>query len=476
MLKRISVIFLSMTAYAGAFGQEPQPGKKFEDDILVASNGKADSLQHLLHHFGTFEGHIRTYFMSTVNLGSGTHYYALAAGGGLAYYSPVIRNFQVGLSGSMIYKLASSPLAPENGYPNRYELGLFDVTNPGNRDDLDRLEKLYLRYYLKGGKRSFAQLGRFSVRTPLVNLQDGRMRPNLQEGFWFEFNELARIHASGGWLWKTSPRGTVDWYDIGESVGVYPNGRAVNGEPASYFRHIKSKNILVANLEWRPLSNLDYQYWNYYVDHLFNVALQEIEASKKTPTATWSGGFQYLWERSLSDPSVPVENQYIGPDEQSHAFSGRFAVVRSKDASEWSVNYTRITSHGRFLFPREWGIEPLYTFNSRERNEGAGDVHAIMVDHQRNVDKAGRSSIRLVAGLYRMPPLNNPRLNKYAMPSYYQFGLHGHYRFKGFLYGLEARMIYTYKGNLDRQPEYRPLLAHNKTDMHHLSVIMDYFF
>ncbi len=476
MFKRIGVIIISLFTYAGAHGQDAKPDEKFEDDVLSVSQGKTDSLQHLLHHFGTFQGHMRSHFMHTVNLGSNIHYYALAAGGGLAYYSPVIRNFQVGLSGFIIYNLTSSALGSENGYSNRYELGLFDITNPDNHNDLDRLENLYIRYYLNEHQRSFIQAGKFSLRTPLINLQDGRMRPNLQEGLWFEYKEPGKLKARGGVLWRTSPRSTANWYDMGGSIGIYPNGRAVNGEPASYFGHVKTKNIFIANVEWQPLQNLTYQYWNYYADHLFNVALQKTEIRKKNMAVTWSGGFQYLWERSLSDGETPVQEQYIGHEEQSHVLSGRMAFIRNNNEAEWSVNYTRITAHGRFLFPREWGNETFFTFNNRERNEGAGNVHAVLLEHQRYLDKTKRMSIRVLAGLYRMPSVDDPRLNKYAMPSYYQLGLHGHYRFKGFLYGLQARMIYTYKGTLDPDMEYRPLLVHNKTDMHHLSIMMDYFF
>lgn len=45
---------------------------------------------------------------------------------------------------------------------------------------------------------------------------------------------------------------------------------------------------------------------------------------------------------------------------------------------ETSLNYSRITADGRYLMPREWGRDPLFTFLPRERNEGFGDVHAIL--------------------------------------------------------------------------------------------------
>jgi len=49
---------------------------------------------------------------------------------------------------------------------------------------------------------------------------------------------------------------------------------------------------------------------------------------------------------------------------------------------ETSINYNRITGHGRYLMPREWGREPFFTFMPRERNEGFGDVNALITKIQ----------------------------------------------------------------------------------------------
>lgn len=435
-----------------------------------------DSLKHVLHDLGTFEGHFRTFFMNTVNDQGNPDYFALAMGGGIAYYSPVIRNFQLGLSGFIIYNLASSELAPNDGYANRYEVGLFDVTDPENKGDLDRLENLFLRYYINSSRKSLVQLGKFHMRSPSVNPQDGRMRPNLQEGLWMEFKEWEKLNVKGGWLWRTSPRSTVDWYGMGQSVGIYPNGKAVNGRPAAYAGYVNSNALLIGSVEWKPLHSLNYQYWNYYADNLFNIAFQKVELKKKLSSRTWVAGVQYLWEKGISHDMLATENQYIGPDEQSHVFSGKVAVMDNVTARGWSLNYTRVTAHGRFLFPREWGIEPFYTFINRERNEGAGDVHALMLEHTRSLDRDSHLSFRGRSGVYRMPAVNTARLNKYAMPSYYQLSAEAGYKFKGFLHGLETQMLYAYKGNLDGSTEYEPMALHNKTGMHHLSVRFDYTF
>ncbi|MEX1241819.1 MAG: OprD family outer membrane porin [Cyclobacteriaceae bacterium] len=467
-------IFPMVSIHVNGFSQH-QAGREEDMPVLYDQVGERDSLMHVLHDRGTFKGHFRTFFMNTVNEGSNPDYFALAMGGGIAYYSPVIKNFQVGLSGFIIYNLASSDLA-KNGFSNRYELGLFDVSDAGNRGDLDRLENLYLRYYFNSRQKSFLQAGKFHARTPLMNLQDGRMRPNLQEGLWLEIKDWEKIKFTAGWIWKTSPRSTVEWYKIGESVGVYANGRAVNGQPASYYGHVQSNKMLIGNIEWTPVQDLNYQYWNYYADNLFNIALQKIELRKRSANKTWLVGFQYLWEKSLSDGSIPLESQYIGPEEQSYVFSARIGVTDKRNVRGWSLNYSRITAHGRFLFPREWGIEPLYSFINRERNEGAGDVHGIMLEHAQSLDKGNRLSFRGRGGVYKMPPVAEANLNKYTMPSYYQLSLEVNYEFKGFLHGLETQMLYSYKGNLEANPEYEPALIHNKTRMHHLSVRVDYYF
>ena len=435
-----------------------------------------DSLKRVLHDLGKFEGHFRSYFMNTVNASGNPDYYALAAGGGLAYYSPVIRNVQVGISGFIIYNLASSSLHPEGGYVNRYELALFDIADPGNRKDLDRLEDLYLRYYLNAGRRSFLQIGKFHLSTPLMNPQDTRMRPNLQEGLWAEFREWDHLKFRGGWLWSTSPRGTVEWYGIGESVGIYNGGKAVNGATASYGGHVESKRILVGNLEWHPVKDANYSVWNYHVDNLFNIAVQQLEVKRSFTRKTWQAGLQYLWQRSLAGGGLPPENQYITPGEQSHVLSGRIALTGNGAGDEWSLNYTRVTAHGRFLFPREWGTETLYTYNSRERNEGAGDVHAVMLGHKRYLDRGHRLSFRGRGGLYTLPAITNSRLNKYSMPSYYHLSVEAGYKFRGLLKGLQTQMLYAYKGNLDGDFQYEPAAIQNKTNLHHLSLRMDYYF
>jgi len=474
-MKKILILLvltgIALPALLQAQHQDPSWSAK---RVLIDKHGEPDSLCNILKNTGVFEGHIRSFFMSTINHNDYPDYYAFGAGGGLGYYSPIIKGFQVGLSGFIIYNLSSSHLGPVTPYTNRYEIGLFDITNPDNHEDLDRLEDLYLRYYFTKSNKSFIQYGKFHLKTPLINLQDGRMRPNLQEGFWGEWNDARKISASAGWLNRTSPRSTIHWYGIGSSL-IYPNGRAVNGVKADYTTSTKSDGIFIANVSVRPVQQLNYQFWNYYVDNLFNITLNKVEFKKKAENKTWILGAQYLFQKSVYNDTFSIEKQYIGKGAQSHALSSRVGFTTNR-GEEWLLNYTRITKHGRFLFPREWGIEPFYTFMQRERNEGAGDVHAVTLQHSRFLDKHKDVSLLVAGGIYSLPDVSNAKLNKYAMPSYYQLNVKMKYRFRGFLRGLNLEMLYTYKGNLDKSLEVTPVNFHNKVDMHNFNVVLDYYF
>ena len=104
----------------------------------------------LLRHFqmGTIQGHVRSFYSSTNNKNSNTEY-AYAVGGGLKFISKPLYHLQFGLSGFMMYNVFSTDLTslhPLAASANRYELGLFDVTNPANKSDMKRLEELYIQY------------------------------------------------------------------------------------------------------------------------------------------------------------------------------------------------------------------------------------------------------------------------------------------------------------------------------------------
>jgi hypothetical protein len=170
--------------------------------------------------------------------------------------------------------------------------------------------------------------------------------------------------------------------------------------------------------------------------------------------------------------NADVTKAYVQPFYKSFIISSRAGV--KLNATTLTANYTRITSHGRFLFPREWGRDPFYTFLVRERNEGLGDVHALVLSAQHQPKNKNWQAL-LAAGWYDVPSTTNYKLNKYSMPSYYHLVADLRYRFKGFLQGTSLRFIYLYKGNLEENLEVKRNII-NKVDMHHFNFIIDYWF
>lgn len=141
---------------------------------------------------------------------------------------------------------------------------------------------------------------------------------------------------------------------------------------------------------------------------------------------------------------------------------------------ETSLNYNRITAHGRYLMPREWGRDPFFTFLPRERNEGLGDVHAIMGKINYKLP-----SLKLTAsaafGFYKLPEVTNFALNKYGLPSYNQLNVDIRYQFAGLLKGLETQFLYVYKdktGNSYDNDKY----VINKVDMNLWNLVFNYQF
>ena len=159
--------------------------------------------------YGVMQGHFRYFSMFTDNQAQLSDYYALAGGGGIRYETAPYHGLQFAVSGFYIFNLASSDLGiPDSlsGSKSRYELGLFDLEDPENKKDLDRLEEFYLKYTKS---KSSITLGRQLINTPFINLQDGRMRPTGVEGAWLVSEDIKNTKFEGGLLWAISPRSTV---------------------------------------------------------------------------------------------------------------------------------------------------------------------------------------------------------------------------------------------------------------------------
>lgn len=421
---------------------------------------------------GHFHFHSRTYVMGTYNEGAVSDFGAWAAGAGLGYVSPEWKGLSFGFSGFFIFKLWDENLAitdPISGGTNRYELALFDMENPENSTDLDRLEELFVRYRL--GKWDLIA-GRQDIETPFLNSQDNRMRPNIFSGLWTEWNDDDfRIEA--GWLNSVTPRGTVDWFSMEESLGVYSFGQNVDGSASQYKGNVSTKGIFILGGEWEN-PRWEAQSYHYYAENIFHLSYADAIYSHplKKETSLFFG-LQSFYQQEVQEGGNPDPSMaFIQDGEQTWGLGSTLGYKTQHH--HWSYNALYIDDSGRFLFPREWGREQFWASLPRDRFEGAGNVFAQSLKWEGHFFQEQFRPI-LGVGYVRHPEPTVALLNKYAMPSFYHLVTRLDYDFPFPFDGLTLSGLLVYKGDAGDSPA-TPDIAINRVDMWHYSVIADYRF
>jgi len=443
-----------------------------EDPKLWGKSKKSLDSNNLLHQFqmGTIHGHFRSFFSTTANKNSDLAY-ANAVGGGIQFISKPIYNFNIGVSGFFVYDAFSSDLTkshPLSNTLNRYELGLFDVTNPANKNDIDRLEELFIQYNKKNTKIT---IGKQLLNTPFINLQDGRMRPTEVQGFWGQY-KLENSKWYAGWLNRFSPRGTVEWYKTSESIGIYSVGVNQDGSKSGYTNNLESSGVALAGTEISLSKKYRLQIWNQYVENMFNSSFIQLDKIPNNYDKTYFG-IQLIRQMVINNGGNEAINKtYFNPSQSSLVIGGKIG----QQIKQWdhSLNYTRITKSGRYLMPREWGRDPFYTFLVGERNEGFGDLSAY-VFKTKYTSKQYPLTMNGAIGYFNLPDIKNYALNKYSFPSYWQYNIDARYALTGFWKGWEIQVIYFYKkasGNTYNEAKNYI----NKVDMGHFNFILNFHF
>jgi hypothetical protein len=463
------VLILALAAPCAA--QTPDPAHAGPEAQTAPK--QASTLLEAFEH-GHFHGHFRSFFMATDNARQLSDYHAWAVGGGLHFASAPWRGFSFGLGGVFNYRLLASDLSlrdPATNAANRYEIGLFDIEDPHNGEDLDRIEELWLRY---ARKKTQVTLGQQSVQTPFINDQDGRMRPTAEAGAWLVSDDLKHTRIEGGWIWAISPRSTVRWYGVGHSIGIYPQGLNPDGSSSGYAQHLHSAGVGMLGIRRQVGPQLRWQLWNQYVSGIFNTAFAQADYQRPLGSAGRSKlllGLQYTHQDALrhggnADPA----KAYFPKNGKSNVLSMQAGL----EQGPWTLlaAYTRIGAAGRFLAPREWGREPFYTFMQRERIEGSGDTHAATA-RLRWSGAHEKLRLELAYGHFQLPDIRNAALNKYAFPAYRQLNLDARYSFGGPLKGLRMQLLWVWKGRLGDMPGDDRYVI-NRVDMHHFNCILNY--
>lgn len=428
----------------------------------------ANSLRKSINK-GTFTLHKRSNVMTTLNRGDLLDYSAMATGAGIGYYSPTWKGFHLGMSGFFLFQVFQNNIDipdPTTNRVNRYEIMLFDMNDLNNKKDLDRMEELYLHYQHKGFRLRF---GRQKFNSPLLNEQDNRMRGNifsgLQMGYrWKDFD------FTGAFFNQITIRGTVQWYSMQSSLGVYPFGRSPFGVPSEFKGNVRTAGIGVLGVKHKK-NKFTSELWNYTADNMFNLSMGQSEFSHKHRGIQHTLGVQGFFQTAINDGGNPDPvKAFILPNEQTFGLGGKWEVKHQKSA--FSFNTLHISNQGRFLFPREWGREIFYATLTRERFEGSGGVSAYTLKYRQHYRWKGLRS-ELGASLVNQSDINDFRINKYGVPSYYHFAGIVDYSFSGYFEGMDLRFIAVNKTaqNPGAVPD---VFRINRVDLWHFNVVLNY--
>lgn len=443
--------------------------------MASAQELKSDS-NSLAHAFrkGKVQGNLRYYFMATDNAAGLSDYHAHAIGARLSYETAPFKGFQVGAGGYMAFNIGSSDLGqpdPLTNQRNRYEIGLFDVADPGNKANLYRIESLYLKYQWKKLKLVF---GRQVLNTPFINPQDGRMGPGSAGGFLVEWGSLPKTKIEAGYFYEMAPRSTSKWYSVGKSIGLYPVGVTTSGNPSGYSGQLSTRGIGLLGFSHPLKPGIRLQVHDLIVTDIFNTLLVQADfETALTTNGKLLGAVQYIRQDAIADGgNANTAKAYIDPGAKAQVLGLKLGW--KKGNWENSLNYSRISSDGRFLMPREWGREPLFTFLPRERNEGFGKVNAWVVKSSYKIPKT-RLQVQAGLGYYDLPAVTDFAHNKYGIPAYTQFNADLRYRFTGSLQGMDIQLLWLHKwksGSSFGNDKY----VINKVDLSHLNLIINYRF
>ena len=412
--------------------------------------------------FGKIQGQIRTFFMTEDNQEPLHDYEATALGGKLLYTTPQWNNLQATI-GAYTTHFITDNISSQNTEPlasnrnSRYVIGLVDSTNY-DASSVTNIGEAYVRY--QHDKNSFT-LGRMKLDTPFVNPQDGRMIPTFEQGIWATSAVSPQLSFQAGYINAFWVRNTSEWKSVQDSLGLpgYEMGfssiedASVQGK---YYGNTSTDGLFIANIHYEPTKTLRLDLWDYYLENIFNLTYGEALYSHPLQSVELSYGLQYLHQEQTGDGGNAEDNvatptnaqkakSYMQEGESSTTYGVKTALKYEK--SKLTLAYTKTTDEGRFLFPREWGKEPLYTFQKRERSDGSGNCHAWLATLEHDFAQQGLNGLDMMLGYgqYVKTDAKTWIYNKYETPSYAQWNIDIFYRFSGALKGLKAEYLVARK-------------------------------
>ena len=417
---------------------------------IVAKTASKSTLANAMQN-GKVSGQIRYYYMDEDEGQDYQDYFGSALGGHLKYETGTISGFNLGVafyvSQFLSTNYSTTSIEPKAHNKNsRYVAGLMDASDP-SVTNITGVGELYLNY--KHSKTN-VRVGRMKLKTPFINPEDGRMIPTLEQGAWIKSADVNGFVLQAGYVNAFWNRSTSQWKSAEDSLGYgYAQGKARNKKPSAYKGHTATNGVYVASVAYTGIQGLKVQTWDYYLQNIMNVGYLQANYKHKIGKYKFIVAGQYINEVEVGDggngDATHPEYSYRAKNEKSEVYGAKVGAGYS--GTMLTLATTKVTSEGRFLFPREWGKEPLFTFQKRERTDGSGDATATLLTLGQDFGVFGINGLKILAGIgkYNRVDAKDSALNKYGVPSYIQGNVDVHYKFSGELKGLNVEYLFARK-------------------------------
>jgi len=263
---------------------------------------------------------------------------------------------------------------------------------------------------LNFGDHTFT-IGRFLRQTPIINPEPWPF-PNAMQGIWYQYNEK-RFKFQLGVIDQISPRFTGRFDNIGETIGLAATGINESGLPSTYTGNVDSDYLLVSNFNIQLNEQFSIDAWNYYVDNVFNTFL--IEPSLKFDGELTLKGMFIYQSRVGNGGNDNAALSYVSEGTNAVYFGLRAEKKFGNSALQFNVSV--IGHDGRLQLPREWGLEPFYTFQRRTRVEGQRSVTSLMAKWTSNWEKEKSNTTFFTSvGWHKTPAPEDVVKNKLGLP------------------------------------------------------------
>ncbi len=434
----------------------------------------------------------RTYYLNEDHMAQRFRDYSAITTGLAAHFQTAQDSFflRAGFYNSTL--LASNNLSetdPVTGKGSRYAGGLLTLDDPG-KHEIATLGEIYAAWF--GGQKKSKQghydseiiAGRHAYNSPFINTQDGRMIPSLAQGLFARQKLPYDFTVQGVFINHVWVRATDNWNSVEDSLGTLSMGTSsvYDSSTKKYLNHdysnLNSNGIFLASVEYamekESKSPLKLVLQDIYVENIFNTAYAEAKLSASMQSFKLGLDGQYIYQQGTGNGGAATpENVYFVEGSDSHTYGAKLTGSWNTWFLQIAANH--ITADGRFLFPREWGREPLYTWQKRERTDGIGNAtqYKVATGKQYGKEKTFLDDLKIEIGYGFYPrDIDKREFNKYGLPSYQQTDFDIFYR-PSVLSGLELEFLVAHKRNAE-EAEVPDTYLYTKADITVYNFIVNY--